>query len=183
MPVEVVMPQLGLTMTEGAVKRWLKRDGERVEKGELLFEVTTDKVDMEVEATESGYVQILLEPDRLAPVGTVIARLFDRADAPVLPAPASPEVVRRADQNASRGEVISIAAGRPGAPSFRPDQPRISPRARALAQQLGIDLSTVSSAVPGARIVEADVRRAHAARSDAGETPPPPSRSEGPISS
>ncbi len=76
MPQDVVMPQLGMTMTEGSVLRWLKRPGERVEKGEPLFEIQTDKVNMEVESVAAGVVsQILLEPEITVPVGTVIARI------------------------------------------------------------------------------------------------------------
>ena len=71
------MPQLGLTMTEGSVAQWLKQPGERVEKGETLFVATTDKVDIEVESPGSGYLQIVVEPQRTVSVGTVIAVLSD----------------------------------------------------------------------------------------------------------
>src|SRR5687768_17856130 len=75
---EIVMPQLGLTMTEGAVSAWLKKPGDRVERGEILFLVQTDKVEMEVESFVSGLVDhILIEPDVVVQVGTVIAIVDD----------------------------------------------------------------------------------------------------------
>src|SRR3954463_382782 len=75
----VVMPQLGLTMTEGSVSTWLKKPGDPVRKGEALFCVETDKVEMEVEATVSGFLSgELLQPKRVVPVGTVIAVIADR---------------------------------------------------------------------------------------------------------
>ena len=75
---EIVMPQLGLTMTEGAVSAWLKKPGDRVERGEILFLVQTDKVEMEVESFVSGLLDnILVEPDVVVKVGTVIATVED----------------------------------------------------------------------------------------------------------
>ena len=75
------MPQLGLTMTEGSVSTWLKKPGEPIRKGEPLFSVETDKVEMEVEATVSGFVAgELLEPQKIVPVGTVIGIIVDSND-------------------------------------------------------------------------------------------------------
>ena len=78
MPYEILMPQLGLTMTEGAVTTWLKNLGDKVEKGDLVFTVQTDKVEMEVESFGRGYLErILVDPEQVVPVGTVIATLSD----------------------------------------------------------------------------------------------------------
>src|SRR3954453_20459482 len=75
---QVVIPQLGLTMTEGSVSTWLKKSGEPIRKGEPLFSVETDKVEMEVEATVSGFLAgELLEPQKVVPVGTVIGVIVD----------------------------------------------------------------------------------------------------------
>ena len=79
MPYEILMPQLGLTMTEGAVTNWLKNPGDRVEKGDIIFSVQTDKVEMEVECFRQGYLErIVVPPEQLVPVGTVIAVLSDQ---------------------------------------------------------------------------------------------------------
>jgi pyruvate dehydrogenase E2 component (dihydrolipoamide acetyltransferase) len=119
MASEIVMPQLGLTMTEGAVTTWLKQPGERVQKGEVLFTVETDKVEMEVESTATGYLQsVLVGVGEMVKVGTVIAKVGETPDA-----------------------VRAVA----------------SPRARKLAQELGIELSQVKPA-RGTRVVEEDVR-------------------------
>ena len=79
MPCDIVMPQLGLTMTEGSVTAWLKNVGERVEKGEPLFVVETDKAEMEVESMGSGYLTaVLVELRQMVSVGTVIATLSEQ---------------------------------------------------------------------------------------------------------
>ncbi len=74
MKFSVVMPQLGLTMTEGTVSQWLRKPGDKVQKGEFLFVVSTDKADMEVESmTEGTLSEIVVEAGKTVPVGTVIA--------------------------------------------------------------------------------------------------------------
>lgn len=83
MPVPVVMPQLGLTMTEGSVSQWLKRPGDSVEKGEMLFVVATDKAEMEVESMVAGTLQqIVVEPGTTVPIGTILAYIKSPAGAP-----------------------------------------------------------------------------------------------------
>lgn len=86
MAYDIVMPQLGLSMTEGSVISWLKKVGDWVGKGEPLFEVETDKVEMEVESMGSGYLaEILIAPGRTVAVGTVIARLSDTPASTISP--------------------------------------------------------------------------------------------------
>jgi len=80
MPIPVVMPQLGLTMTEGSVSRWLKKPGDAVEKGEMLFIVATDKAEMEVESMVAGTLQqIDVELGATVSVGTILAYIEPRA--------------------------------------------------------------------------------------------------------
>jgi pyruvate dehydrogenase E2 component (dihydrolipoamide acetyltransferase) len=79
MAYNIVMPQLGLTMEEGSVTGWLKQPGEWVEKGDPLFTVQTDKVEMEVEAMGKGYLgPIQVETGKTVPVGTLLATLNDK---------------------------------------------------------------------------------------------------------
>ena len=74
MATEVVMPKLGADMQEGKIVRWLKKEGERVTKGEIIAEVETDKADIEMEAYASGVVRKILTPEgQVAPVGTLVA--------------------------------------------------------------------------------------------------------------
>ena len=122
---DIVMPQLGITMTEGFVLRWLKAAGDPIEKGEPLFIVQTDKVDMEVESPGKGFVtELLIAEEVTVPVGTVIARVGD-----------------------------SIVKG-----------PVVSPRARRVAQELGVELAGLKGSGEHGRIREADVRGAFASK-------------------
>ena len=74
MATEVFMPRLGLTMEEGSIERWLKREGDEVTEGETILEIMTDKVTVEVEAPASGTLGPILFPERATvPVGEVIA--------------------------------------------------------------------------------------------------------------
>jgi pyruvate dehydrogenase E2 component (dihydrolipoamide acetyltransferase) len=158
MPSEIVMPQLGLTMTEGSVNAWLKQTGERVQKGEMLFTVSTDKVDMEVESTGSGFLNPLVELNTPVSVGTVIAVLTDQ--------PGDPAAVMRSS-NSGPKSVGAVAALQPGIESIyiaatvseAEDRGSIpaSPRARSLAKKLGVEIAAVTPA-SGTRIVEADVQ-------------------------
>jgi pyruvate dehydrogenase E2 component (dihydrolipoamide acetyltransferase) len=81
MAYKIVMPQLGLTMEEGSVTSWLKQPGEYVEKGDPLFIVETDKIEMEVEAMGKGYLgTIQVESGLKVPVGTLLATLTDEPE-------------------------------------------------------------------------------------------------------
>jgi pyruvate dehydrogenase E2 component (dihydrolipoamide acetyltransferase) len=78
MSYKIVMPQLGLTMEEGSVTSWLKKPGDFIEKGDTLFTVETDKVEMEVESMGKGYLgKIQVELNQKVPTGTLLAMLND----------------------------------------------------------------------------------------------------------
>jgi pyruvate/2-oxoglutarate dehydrogenase complex dihydrolipoamide acyltransferase (E2) component len=79
---EIIMPKLGETMEEGYLVSWKKKEGDKVEKGEILFEVMSDKTNFEVESQYTGYLRkILFQPsDQPIPVTTVIAYLTDKPD-------------------------------------------------------------------------------------------------------
>ena len=132
---EIVMPQLGITMTEGSVLRWLKAAGDSIEKGEPLFIVQTDKVDMEVESPGKGFVTALLVNEEVVvPVGTVIARV---------------------------GDTMHVAAA-PPVTIARRSGPLVSPRARRVALELDVELSGIAGSGEYGRIRESDVRAAFA---------------------
>jgi len=149
----VILPKLGLTMDEGTVTAWRKQIGDRVTAGEMLFEVETDKVTMEVEAPSSGYLRTILIGDgETVPVATVIGLIADSLDEPVEaiapPHPVAPTVA---------GAIPSTpAAAQP--PSG--DRVPASPAARKRAAELGVDLAAVSGTGPGGRIQIEDVERA-----------------------
>ena len=143
---EIVMPQLGITMTEGSVLRWLKVAGDSIEKGEPLFIVQTDKVDMEVESPGKGFVtDVLVKEEVVVPVGTVIAHVGDSMQAAAaVPSPA-----------------VHASTPRKG--------PLVSPRARRVALELGVELSGIQGSGEFGRIRESDVRAAFANRAQKAE--------------
>ncbi len=162
MPIDVIMPNLGLTMEAGTVARWLVAPGEQVEAGQPLFEVETDKVSVEVEALATGVLStVLVEAGRKVAVGTVLARIGEEDegrltkdegrttedDAFVLRPPSS---VPPADSGQSH---------RPLTSALRPPPPRrfSSPRARKVAGEHGIDWRALSGSGPRGRVVERDV--------------------------
>ncbi len=75
MKQEIFLPKMGLTMTEGTIEKWLKKDGDTVIKGEGILEVMTEKVSLTVEATESGIIHMFKEEGATVPVGEVIGEI------------------------------------------------------------------------------------------------------------
>ena len=158
----VILPKLGLTMDEGRLIAWHKKEGDRVEKGEILFEVETDKASMEIEASASGIVRrILLAADASAPVATVIALIADTADEPLpsdAPAPSSKENPSATRARPSLGETPPSPAGASLSSSDgSSDRVRASPAARKRAQELGVDINAVRGTGPGGRVGLEDV--------------------------
>src|SRR5271165_971352 len=88
--IEVVMPQMGESIVEGTLTKWLKKKGERVERDEPLFEISTDKVDTEIPAPAAGVLsEVFVEEGQTVGIGTVVAKIGDGASAPA-PAPEKP---------------------------------------------------------------------------------------------
>jgi pyruvate dehydrogenase E2 component (dihydrolipoamide acetyltransferase) len=154
----VIMPKLGLTMDEGRLIAWHKKEGDRVAEGEVLFEVETDKAAMEVPATTSGFVRRLLaKPEDMVPVATVVAILTETADEAV---PAEPAPIPRptiSPQPPAPPEPIQGSSSS----SSSSDRVIASPAARKRAQELSVDLATVVASKPP-RISIEDVEAAAA---------------------
>lgn len=161
MPTEVIMPTLGLTMEEGTITEWLKKEGETVTKDEPLFVVETDKAAMEVPSPASGVLQRIIAPaGATVPVRQPIAIIAQpgEAAAPPSPAPAAASAVSSAP---ARGPAPAPAAQ----PSRQPgERLKISPAARRVAAELGVDVTKLVGTGPEGRIVERDVRAAAAAQ-------------------
>lgn len=137
MAVEVKMPQLGESVFEGTIGKWLKEEGDTVEKYEPLLEVVTDKVDTEVTAVDSGTVLAILVPEgETVTVGTVLAVIGEAGE----------EVTHRGAETPSPEAVA----------------PRASPVAARLAADKGIDLASVTGTGRGGRIHRRDVEEAAA---------------------
>src|SRR4030081_4093838 len=87
MATEVVMPQMGESIAEGTITKWMKKVGDRVQRDEPLFEISTDKVDAEIPAPASGVLkEIRVEPGATVPINTVVAIISERDVASVKPA-------------------------------------------------------------------------------------------------
>jgi len=160
MPVEIVMPKLGLTMTEGKIVEWNFKEGDPVGQGEILFVLETEKVTYEVEATASGILaRILVQGGETVPVGTVIGYLVqegeDIADLPQGPPENVEEVAGPAKPDAGKQAASAADAG--VVPSAGGKQVKASPLARKIARAKGIDLARVAGSGPGGRILKADV--------------------------
>jgi len=176
---ELSMPALSSTMETGKIVTWLKNPGDRVEKGENILVVESDKADMDVESFHSGILaSILIPAGESAPVGAPIALIAESeaevaqaqekakalaaGAAPVAPPPAAPSA--------------SPAPAPTPAPQNGSGSQRIvaSPRAKKLAESLGIDLRTVRGSGPNGRIVAEDVERAAALSAPAVAAPSAP---------
>jgi pyruvate dehydrogenase E2 component (dihydrolipoamide acetyltransferase) len=149
---DVVMPRLSDTMEEGTVLRWLKQDGEHVERGEELVEIETDKAAMTYESDTEGTLTTVARVGDTLAVGELIARIgaVDTNGAPAAQEPTQVEVAPPAavdDQGPPTGQGSAERAGRVKA----------SPLARRVARETGVDLSGVTGSGPGGRVVKADV--------------------------
>lgn len=157
---EVIMPQLGLTMTTGTIQKWLKREGDQVEKGEPILEVMTDKVTMEVESFDSGILKkVVAREGEEIPVTQVIAYIGDEKDE--LP----PELIARATEAKAALPSEAAAAAEPQKePALVEEEEggriKASPLARRLAQEKGLDLRLIKGSGPGGRITKEDVLKA-----------------------
>ncbi|MEG4801519.1 dihydrolipoamide acetyltransferase family protein [Microcoleus sp. ARI1-B5] len=160
---EVFMPALSSTMTEGKIVSWVKSAGDKVEKGETVVVVESDKADMDVESFYEGYLAIIIVPaGEVAPVGAAIALVAETeaeiaeaqkqgagAPAAAAPAAAAPAPVAATasvglQQNVSRQNGRSV----------------VSPRARKLAKEFKVDLNSIKGSGPNGRIVAEDVEAA-----------------------
>jgi pyruvate dehydrogenase E2 component (dihydrolipoamide acetyltransferase) len=171
MPIKIEMPKLSDTMEEGTVVRWLKKEGEEVEIGDIIAEIETDKATMEMEAFDEGTLSSISVPEGgRAPVGSVIAILLEDGestdDSAAAPAPTPAAKTPAA--------IAAPVAAPVAAPTATNDGGRlkVSPLARKIAAAEGIDLSTVTGTGPGGRIVKTDLSGA-AASAPAAATPAP----------
>lgn len=157
MAYEVVMPRLSWNMEEGALSAWRKQDGDRVEAGDILFEVESDKAVQEVEALESGTLRIPPDsppPGQLVPVGTLLAYLLKPGEftLPEVHEPAAVSTPAAAESAPIAGEKVAKRSNR--------RHPAISPRAARVAAELGVDWTQLNGSGRTGRIVERDVRQA-----------------------
>lgn len=163
MSVNIEMPKLSDTMTEGTLIKWHKQVGDSVEIGDILAEVETDKATMEMEAFDEGTItEIRIQEGEKAIIGGVLA-VLDGDSGGAAAAPAKDEAKEEAPKEEAPAPQAAPAAQQAApAAAQSSDGGRIksSPLARKVAADLGVDLSTVSGTGPGGRIVKADVESA-----------------------
>jgi pyruvate dehydrogenase E2 component (dihydrolipoamide acetyltransferase) len=160
MKITLTLPQLGLTQTEGAVSEWFKMAGDAVKKDEPVFVVSTDKADMEIEAPSDGTMgEILIETNVTVPVGTPLAYLIVEGEESSAEDNPSPAEVKSPEAAIPKDSAQPVASS--SSEEYRNSQEYIvSPRARRVARELGVDLRTVQGTGPSGRIIESDVRAA-----------------------
>jgi len=156
---EVIMPKVGLTMQTGIIERWIKKEGDYIEKGEPIFEVSTDKTNIEVEATEAGYLKkIVAYEGQEIPVNEVIAYIGDKDEELAI------QLEGDAKKIEAESEAKSLEAG-----AMKPTDISISPLAKKLAEELGIDVTKVNGSGPRGRVLKEDILAAKEAISKIGE--------------
>jgi pyruvate dehydrogenase E2 component (dihydrolipoamide acetyltransferase) len=177
MSIELKMPALSPTMEEGTLAKWLVKEGDEVKSGDILAEIETDKATMEFEAVDEGKLAKILVPEGSegVKVGAPIAILADDGEDVSAAAAAKPSPARAgagSEAKPKQGEGAKDEKKAPAAPAPEPDRPspqpsppkageeariKASPLARRIAEEKGVDLSTVQGSGPGGRIVKADL--------------------------
>lgn len=192
---DIVMPQMGESIVEGTLTKWLKKPGERIERDEPLFEISTDKVDTEIPSPAAGTLsEILVEEGKTVGINTVVARISETgsegagggAAAVAQPAaaaaepPAPPPPAR--DAAPPVGQALAPAkAAEPPAPAEQVEAPEptepagpLSPLVRKMARELNLDLTQVKGTGAGGRITKQDLEAYAAAQSQAAPPVPRP---------
>jgi len=171
--IDVIMPQMGESIAEGTVSRWLKAVGDTVKRDEPIFEISTDKVDAEIPSPSSGVLlEILVGEGKTVEVGTVVARLETDAaaaaaapsPAPAIPAPATVSVPAPAAPVAA-----TAASAAPGAPAGSVEErlrTKSSPLVRKMAAEHGVEIASLSGSGIAGRVTRRDLE-AHLAAAPA----------------
>jgi pyruvate dehydrogenase E2 component (dihydrolipoamide acetyltransferase) len=155
MPTEVIMPQMGESIFEGTITKWLKKIGDTVAVDEPLFEISTDKVDAEIPSPVAGVLAEIRFPEGATiEVNTVVAVIGEAGF--VVAAPAAPSIPEPSVQKAAAPQAPQTSVHE----SAPPQVARSSPLARRIAKEHGIDLSRITGTGTGGRIGKEDVLRA-----------------------
>ena len=191
---DVVMPQMGESIVEGTLTKWLKKAGERIERDEPLFEISTDKVDTEIPSPAAGTLsEILVEEGKTVGINTIVARIDEvgqalppavpaeaaakpPAAAPAEPPPAAPPPPVEAPlvgQALPPAVPAAPEPAEPAEPAGKEPAGPLSPLVRKMARDLNLDLTQVKGTGAGGRITKQDVET-HAAAHSQPAAPPPP---------
>src|SRR6185295_13387752 len=171
---DIVMPQMGESIVEGTLTKWLKKPGDKVERDEPLFEISTDKVDTEIPSPAAGTLaEILVEEGKTVGINTVVGRISDgagaapAASAPVVSAPVNAPAPPAAAPAQAAPPAASPASAAPAPPAAAPmadgativeeTAGPLSPLVRKMARENNIDLSKVKGTGIGGRITKIDL--------------------------
>ncbi|MGH9726170.1 MAG: dihydrolipoamide acetyltransferase family protein, partial [Candidatus Acidiferrales bacterium] len=169
MATEVIMPQMGESIFEGTITKWLKKPGDKIERDEPLFEISTDKVDAEIPSPVAGVLKEIKTPEgQTVPIQTVVAVIDESGAAASAPAKAAPAAAPKqeapkaaAPAPAAPSKPAPAPAAAPAAPSAsqRPSGEKIrsSPLVRRIAREQNIDLSQVPGTGAGGRVSKHDI--------------------------
>jgi pyruvate dehydrogenase E2 component (dihydrolipoamide acetyltransferase) len=165
MPTDIIMPQMGESIVEGTITKWLKKPGDKVQRDEPLFEISTDKVDAEIPAPASGILQeIKVTEGTTVGVNTVVGTIAVDGEAAAAPAKAVPTPTPQAKEEKKEEKkpaVAAVPAPTPSAPapqaSAEDEEARSSPLVRKIAREHGVSLSQISGTGLGGRITKQDI--------------------------
>jgi len=170
MPTEIVMPQMGESIVEGTITKWLKKPGDKVQRDEPLFEISTDKVDAEIPSPAAGVLQdIKVAEGTTVQVNTVVGTIASDGEGAVKPAPAkpTPAAERPAEQKEEKKPAVAAKDGpfpmnaepvtAPAVREEAEEAARSSPLVRKIAREHNVDLSQVSGSGLGGRITKQDI--------------------------
>ena len=182
--IDVVMPQMGESIVEGTLTRWLKKPGDKVERDEPLFEISTDKVDTEIPSPAAGTLaETLFEAGAVISINTVVARISDGVAAPA-PAPVAAAPAPEPPPAPPAPALVAAApAPPPPAPAAEPaeaDFGLLSPLVRKMARENSIDLANVKGTGAGGRITKEDLESYLAAKAAPAPAPAAPAPAPAP---
>jgi pyruvate dehydrogenase E2 component (dihydrolipoamide acetyltransferase) len=174
---DVVMPQMGESIVEGTLTKWLKKTGDKVERDEPLFEISTDKVDTEIPSPAAGTLgELLVQEGQTVQVNAIVARISEGGAAPAAPAPApaKPAPVAAAAPPAPAPVVVDAPVVVEAPKETKDTAGPLSPLVRRMARENNIDLSTVTGTGAGGRITKEDLEAMLKRPAAAAPVAPPP---------
>ena len=165
MPTDIIMPQMGESIVEGTITKWLKKPGDKVQRDEPLFEISTDKVDAEIPAPASGVLQeIKVAEGTTVGVNTVVGTIAADGEAAAAPAKAaaSSSTSEAKEEKKEETKTTTTAPDRrasrpPAQESAEDEEARSSPLVRKIAREHGVSLSQISGTGLGGRITKQDI--------------------------
>jgi pyruvate dehydrogenase E2 component (dihydrolipoamide acetyltransferase) len=163
MPFEFKFPDIGEGLTEGEIVKWLVKEGDSIKEGQPLVEVETDKALVEIPSPRTGVVlKILGKEKEVIKVGQVIVVIGEKGEAVAAPPPSRPKSVGVVGELEEAPEEVAAPPAKPTAekPALVSEHALATPAVRALAKELGVDVSKVAGTGPEGRVLEKDVRQA-----------------------